>query len=89
MNKKIVWAIVIVLILAAIGYGAYWWGSKKSSMNANQAAQAISNYLNQSQAMVQKNPCAAFQSDPDNMIVDVGGKYKGVWSGGSIVGVCY
>ena len=87
MNKKILWAIVIVLLLAIIGYGGYWWGTKKSSMNANDAAKAISDYLNQSQAR-SVDKCAAYQTSGDYSYLDVGGKYIGVWSGGRIVGVC-
>lgn len=87
MNKKVFWGIIIVFLLAAVGYGAYWWGAKKSSMSASDAAKAISDYLNQSQARA-VNDCAAFNTASDVSILDVGGKYKGVWSGGKIVDVC-
>jgi len=88
MSKKVVWIVVIVVLALIVGVVAYLWGTGNGSqISASQAGQAISDYLNKSEAKVAES-CSAYQTSGDYSYLDVGGKYIGVWSGGRIVGVC-
>jgi hypothetical protein len=88
MSKKLIWAIVVVVLLVVIGYGAYRFGSKER-MDVNQAAKVVTEYLNQSQARAVEE-CRVWVTGGDYVYIDVGGKYVGVWDRktGRLVGIC-
>jgi flagellar basal body-associated protein FliL len=88
MSKKIIWILVAIVLVLVVGIAAYLWGTKSGSqISAGQVGQAISDYLNKSEAKVAES-CSAYKTSGDYRYLDVGGKYTGVWSGGRIVGVC-
>jgi flagellar basal body-associated protein FliL len=87
MNKKVLWTVVVVILLVVVGYVGYWMGANKSSVDVDSAVKSVSDYLNQSEARFNVEDCAV-AARSGYTVLDVGGKYRGIWDGTRIVGVC-
>ncbi|MCX7615880.1 MAG: hypothetical protein N2Z68_00560 [Patescibacteria group bacterium] len=90
MEKKnsIFKTILIVLVIVAAAIGGYFYG-RNYGIERKILSKMVSDYLNQSEARKIENfgSCSGLTGHGWRTI-DVGGKYKGVWDGTSIIGAC-
>ncbi len=83
MNKKVIWAIVILVLVAVGIYAGYWWNSK-------QTAKTVEGLLNQSQARLSQclgHEVGAQDSCPGG--TTSAGGYTFCWSAGGLGISCY
>lgn len=101
MNKKnLLVAAALVAITLLSGYVGYFLGRQNADLairkpkvgppekiTAEQVMEAISDYLNASEARFNLEECSTFARQ-GYKFVDVGGKYIGVFDGLKMAGIC-
>lgn len=79
---------VVGLALLAGGYVGYVAVRNQSiHFGARQAVESFSKYLNKSNARFTLDSCDDYGGSGAT-ILDVGGKYNGVWRGNTLIGIC-